>query len=484
MAQVVGSHQQAAFTTPVVNDPLDPAVVVANDNASRTTSNAHDADSGVHLQSSDAASRPAFGTVGRKWFTSDTLRLSFDTGAGWSEAAYLPLAGGTLTGALTVSSGGLTITGNGSISGVLTVPTISGLTSLSVAGAVTVTTAKTTLAVPAAGYASLNLPPGSAPTTLANGDLWTTSSGVQARINGATVTLATTASALSGSGTANRITKWSGTTALTNSSMVDDGVSVAVTGALSTTEEVITPPSSATRPSLYLPHGTAPTSPTNGAVWTTTAGLFVRINGSTIGPLGTPGAGTITGTGTNGKITKWTGTTSVGDSIISESGSTITISGALTLTGKLTTVATAAGAAGFNLPHGTAPTSPVDGDVWTTTSGLLARINGATSGPFNAFTLFSDDGTNPKFGATLLPTTTNTYDIGSAAKEVKRLYLSTNGLFVNNVKVVGTQQTGWTTPDPTWTRTGFDPATVTLAVLAQHVGALIKDLTAHGLLGA
>jgi lysophospholipase L1-like esterase len=37
--------------------------------------------------------------------------------------------------------------------------------------------------------------------------------------------------------------------------------------------------------SLCLPHGTAPTAPVNGDMWTTTAGLFVRINGATVGPL-------------------------------------------------------------------------------------------------------------------------------------------------------------------------------------------------------
>ncbi len=38
-------------------------------------------------------------------------------------------------------------------------------------------------------------------------------------------------------------------------------------------------------PSIRLPHGTAPSSPTDGDMWTTTAGLYVRINGSTVGPL-------------------------------------------------------------------------------------------------------------------------------------------------------------------------------------------------------
>ena len=54
------------------------------------------------------------------------------------------------------------------------------------------------------------------------------------------------------------------------------------------------------------------------------------------------------------------------------------VTGTLAVSGKLTTAASAVGGAGLNLPHGTAPTSPVNGDIWTTTSGLSARINGAT----------------------------------------------------------------------------------------------------------
>lgn len=35
----------------------------------------------------------------------------------------------------------------------------------------------------------------------------------------------------------------------------------------------------------------------------------------------------------------------------------------------------------IRIPHGTAPTSPTNGDIWTTTQGIYARINGVTSGP-------------------------------------------------------------------------------------------------------
>jgi hypothetical protein len=43
----------------------------------------------------------------------------------------------------------------------------------------------------------------------------------------------------------------------------------------------------------------------------------------------------ITGTGTNGTLTKWTGPTTLGDSIVSESGTTLTIAGNTTTTGNL-----------------------------------------------------------------------------------------------------------------------------------------------------
>lgn len=50
-----------------------------------------------------------------------------------------------------------------------------------------------------------------------------------------------------------------------------------------------------------------------------------------------------------------------------------------TMTGKLTAAASVTGAAGFRLPHGAAPSSPLDGDVWTTAAGLFARVNGTTA---------------------------------------------------------------------------------------------------------
>jgi hypothetical protein len=49
--------------------------------------------------------------------------------------------------------------------------------------------------------------------------------------------------------------------------------------------------SATTGASLRMPHGTAPTSPVDGDLWTTTAGMYVRVNGATVGPLSSGGSG-------------------------------------------------------------------------------------------------------------------------------------------------------------------------------------------------
>lgn len=64
------------------------------------------------------------------------------------------------------------------------------------------------------------------------------------------------------------------------------------------------PAATTTNASLNLPHGTAPTTPVDGDIWTTSTGLYARISGTTVGPLGTGGGGgstwgSITGTLSN-----------------------------------------------------------------------------------------------------------------------------------------------------------------------------------------
>jgi hypothetical protein len=51
--------------------------------------------------------------------------------------------------------------------------------------------------------------------------------------------------------------------------------------------------------------------------------------------------------------------------------------------GKVSTIASTTANAGFNIAHGVAPTSPVNGDIWTTTGGIFWRQNGATKQAMN-----------------------------------------------------------------------------------------------------
>jgi hypothetical protein len=99
------------------------------------------------------------------------------------------------------------------------------------------------------------------------------------------------------------------------------------------TGEIITAASTTTTAGLTLPHGTAPSSPQNGEIWTTTAGLFYRINGATISPA--------------------------------------TLAGG-TFTGRIITAASTTAGSGFRIPNGVAPTSPTLGDVW-----LVSGANGS-----------------------------------------------------------------------------------------------------------
>ena len=61
------------------------------------------------------------------------------------------------------------------------------------------------------------------------------------------------------------------------------------------------PASSTANPSLRLPHGVAPTTPTDGDIWTTTTGVFARLNGATVDLAATGGGGV--SDGDKGEIT-------------------------------------------------------------------------------------------------------------------------------------------------------------------------------------
>lgn len=187
---------------------------------------------------------------------------------------------------------------------------------------------------------------------------------------------------------------------------------------------------------MRVPHGTAPTSPTNGDVWTTTGGLFCRVNGTTVGFVGGPSSATDNAVarfdGTTGKLVQNSAmlvndngqvtiesasgsqlnvldSSGVGLTISSDSGGQVTVSAAgptpvvivssdarftstttildavlfVSGTGRASLRASTTTTASLRIAHGSAPTSPVDGDIWTTTAGLYVQINGSTVGPLS-----------------------------------------------------------------------------------------------------
>jgi len=92
---------------------------------------------------------------------------------------------------------------------------------------------------------------------------------------------------------------------------------------------------------------------------------------------------------------------------------------------------------------------------------------------------------------------------GSLNMGVEDIYMNSGSLFIytgkievaasiqagtvfkrGTTQVVTARQTGWTAPTGTATRSGFATSTVTTEVLAQHVKALVDDLTTHGLIGS
>lgn len=103
-------------------------------------------------------------------------------------------------------------------------------------------------------------------------------------------------------------------------------------------------------------------------------------------------------------------------------------------TSYLTLGAATTSLSSLNVPHGTAPSSPVNGDVWTTTSGMYARINGSTVGPFG-----TGGGTTPGYALFLgtgstSPNDSTAYYFGAlsslaatVSSGVRRVYIPKTG---------------------------------------------------------
>lgn len=147
------------------------------------------------------------------------------------------------------------------------------------------------------------------------------------------------------------------------------------------TGEVITPASTTSNAGLTITPGTAPSTPTNGEIWATTSDLQIRLNGVTE-TIAEQSWVTAQGYLTSAPVTSVAGKTGAVSLVVGDVSGAAALAGA-TFTGLVTTAASTTTTAGFNVPHGTAPTTPVNGDVWSTTGGIFWRQNGSTKQAMN-----------------------------------------------------------------------------------------------------
>lgn len=143
----------------------------------------------------------------------------------------------------------------------------------------------------------------------------------------------------------------------------------ALNGATASSSTTLIVPASTTAVSpLRIPHGTAPTSPVNGDIWTTTSGVVARINGSTV-TLGSGGSGDVVGPGsaTDNAIVRFDSTTG---KLIQDSAVTIAdTTGNISTPGSVSAGVGGSVAGTMELAQGTAPsTGTTSAKVYVPTS--------------------------------------------------------------------------------------------------------------------
>ncbi|HEY1749665.1 MAG TPA: hypothetical protein VGG29_00255 [Caulobacteraceae bacterium] len=185
-----------------------------------------------------------------------------------------------------------------------------------------------------------------------------------------------------------------------NTSLFTAGSIAAIpyTAAGSWTQPQTFPAPGASKGSIVLTPGTVSGTPPNGSLWTTSGGLFFQAGGATQQVVGNgantwsdvqtfpaPGAskgsvvltpGSESGTAPNGSL--WA--TSAG--LFAQIGGSplqFATTGANTWGGKQSFAASTLSSAGVSLGQGSGPTSPANGDLWITSSGVFARVNGSTA---------------------------------------------------------------------------------------------------------
>ena len=282
------------------------------------------------------------------------------------------------------------------------------LSSLTVSGATTGTTlsmsstgsfgGKLTTVASGTGSAGFNVPTGTAPSSPVSGDLWTTTDGIYVRIDSTTYPLAIVADGPGGL-SADNVTsgilagQYGGTgvnnsgKTLTLSGNTTLGSSTHTLAFVTSGNTSVTLPTSGTLVNsavtqlsslISIDNTSTATHTVNIATGPTLSGSTKTINIGTTGVSGSTTDITIGSqvAGTNNEIE--IGNNSTGSSWILIGGGDPASSVTQISNGSIGLKASDTGQAYLHMPHGSAPSSPSNGEVWTTTSGLFARINGTT----------------------------------------------------------------------------------------------------------
>lgn len=394
MATTVAQHPVTAFTSPTNGtSPIDADEVVANDSAIRTAYNAHDADTGIHVQSSVFGSRPAAGTSGRKFITVDQLsaptqiRSFYDDGTNWYEHNYFGSAT-TIAAALTVSSGGIAVTGNSSVAGIVTVTGAEGAYNFKVKGEATSTTVRIR-SMPTATGAQIQATNNAEDTqvklsmfalshdiTASAGNITLTPTGGAVVVASGGITVSSGGAAITGNSTI------TGTTAVAAGSTTN-ALTVTTTGAIQGSFRY----DGSNRLDVSVSSAGAVTFDAVGASAQFTFSDGVTVSGALTASSNLTVTGTFQANGNIGLGNTNADTIEVQGVFISNlvpfvsSGYSLGTSGntwSAVYADTLYAGASTTSVPSLRIPHGTAPSSPTNGDMWTTTAGLFVRINGVT----------------------------------------------------------------------------------------------------------
>lgn len=257
-----------------------------------------------------------------------------------------------------------------------------------------------------AARASTRAPHGTVPTTPVNGDIWTTTAGLFVRVNGSTVgPLIDSAGAPQGDITAVNITAGVGLTGSVNTASGDHVQTLDISGYVGETSITIlgtiaTGVWQGTTIAVAF-GGTGVVSPTSGNLLVGAgasamtllapgaAAGFVRSNGTAWVRAAIAAADVASGTFANariavGNVTQHEAALTILESqitnaaILARIADNETISGQWTFSDIAIFTASTTARASIRLPHDSAPTTPVNGDMWTTTVSAFIRINGTT----------------------------------------------------------------------------------------------------------